>query len=181
MRTSIVVARGVSAGVRGALGASLLSVCSLSLWLVGCGGSPHRDLQVMSYTPQGSVDHAGSVEIRFDKPVVDEAMVGKPVAAASVSIMPAIGWDGFWHERQTLTIDPTAPLLPSTRYRVALSGELASRTAGFSFAFVHQPLEVEGLVGVDGDALVPDAPLPLHFNQPVRPADAAAHCQLTAA
>lgn len=67
------------------LPARLLTLSSLSsLWLVGCGGSPHRELQVMSYTPQGSVDHAGSVEIRFDKPVVDEAMVGKPVAAGSV-------------------------------------------------------------------------------------------------
>ncbi|HEX3476065.1 MAG TPA: MG2 domain-containing protein, partial [Kofleriaceae bacterium] len=133
----------------------------------------------MSYTPQGSVDHAGSVEIRFDKPVVDEAMVGKAIAAGSVAIAPAIGWNGFWHDRQTLTIDPTAPLQPSTRYRVALTGDLARRTAGFSFAFVHEPLAVDGLVGVESDAVVPDAALPLHFNQPVRPADAAAHCQLT--
>ena len=69
------------------LPARLLTLSSLSsLWLVGCGGSPHRELQVMSYTPQGSVDHAGSVGIRFDKPVVDDAMVASrspPTASRS--------------------------------------------------------------------------------------------------
>src|ERR1041384_108405 len=157
--------------------ASIAAVaCGVLGWsITRCGGSPHHDLRVMSYTPQGSIEHAASVEIKFDQPVVDEAMVGKPVEPGSVTIAPAITWKGFWRDRQTLTVDPTAPLLPSTRYHVALSGDLASRTKGFGFAFVHMPLGVEGVLGVDPQALTPDAAMPLSFNQPVRPADAAAH------
>jgi uncharacterized protein YfaS (alpha-2-macroglobulin family) len=145
----------------------------------GCGGGTPHDLQVMSYSPQGPVDRPGPVEIKFDKPVVDEAMVGKPAAPGTVAITPATEWKGFWHDRQTLTIEPTAPLAASTRYRVALSGELAHRTAGFGFEFVHRPLAVEGVWGVEADELAPAAALPLSFNQPVVPAEVARRCKLT--
>ena len=165
-----------AAAARGVFGVLIL----LGVLPGACGGSTHRDLQVMSYTPQGSVDLPGPVEIKFDKPVVDEAMVGKPVAPGSAAITPAIAWNGFWRDRQTLSLEPTAPLAPSTRYQVTLAGDLASRTAGFQFAFVYQPLAALGLVGVESDALVPDAALPLSFNQRVRPGDAAAHCKLAA-
>lgn len=161
----------MAAGVLGVLGSGLGS----------CGGGPHRDLQVMSYTPQGPIDRASPIEIKFDRPAVSEALIGKPAAPGSVVIAPAIGWNGYWRDRQTLVIEPTAPLAASTRYRVALSGELASRTAGFELSFVHRPLVAEGIPGVDGNALVPDAALPLAFNQPVVPADAAAHCKLVGA
>jgi len=154
-------------------------VLVLAMAFGGCGGSPHHDLQVMSYTPQGPIDKVGPVEIKFDKPVVDEAMVGKPAEPGAVAITPATAWKGFWQDRQTLTIEPTAPLAASTRYRVALSGELAHRTAGFQFEFVHRPLTVEGVWGVEADALAPADALPLSFNQPVMPSDAAAHCKLT--
>lgn len=153
-------------------------VLVLAMAFGGCGGGTHHDLQVMSYTPQGPVDKPGPVEIKFDKPVVDEAMVGKPAEPGAVAITPATAWKGFWHDRQTLTIEPTTPLAASTRYRVALSGELAHRTAGFQFEFIHQPLTVEGVWGVEADALAPAAALPLSFNQPVVPADAAKHCKL---
>jgi hypothetical protein len=78
---------GITAGTAAghALAGPALTLSSLSSrWLVGCGGSPHRELQVMSYTPQSSVDHAGSVGIRFDKPVVDDVMVASrsPPAAS---------------------------------------------------------------------------------------------------
>ena len=149
----------------------------------GCGGgtAAKGDLQVMSYAPQGPVDKAEPVEIRFDKPVVDDAMVGKPADPTSVTISPAVAWKGYWQDRQTLSIEPTDPLAASTKYRVALSGELGKRTAGFGFTFVHRPLAVEGVWGVDASSLAPDGDVPLSFNQPVRLADAAKHCRLTGA
>ena len=153
----------------------------LGVVLAGCGGTPPHELQVMSFAPQGTVTQPSPVEIKFDKPVVEEALVGKPAALDSVAITPATAWKGFWHDRQTLTIEPLAALAPSTRYHVALSGALAHRAAAFELSFVYQPLVVEGLSNVDALALGPDAPLPLAFNQPVRPADAAAHCRLAAA
>ena len=152
----------------------------LGLLLAGCGGGgPHRDLQVMAYSPQGSIEKAELVEIKFDKPVVEDALVGKAAAAGSVEITPAIPWKGYWQDRQTLAIEPTDALAPSTRYRVALAGELARRTGGFELSFVHRPLAVEGVWGVDAEALDPQGDVPLSFNQPVRASEAAAHCKLS--
>ena len=157
----------------------VLSPVVLGLGLaLGCGGGKKGDLQVMSYAPQGPVDKAEAVEIRFDKPVVGEALVGKPADATMVTIRPAVAWKGYWQDRQTLVVEPTEPLAASTRYQVTLAGELGTRTAGFGFAFVHRPLAVEGVWGVDPNLLAPDGELPLSFNQPVSAADAAAHCKL---
>lgn len=150
----------------------------LSSAVLSCGGTPKGDLQVMSYAPQGPVDKAEPVEIRFDKPVVDESMVGKPADPSTVTISPTLAWKGFWQDRQTLMIEPTDALAASTRYKVSLAGPLAKRTAGFQFSFVHRPLAVEGVWGVDAMSLAPDGEVPLSFNQPVRAADAAVHCKL---
>ncbi|MBL9019038.1 MAG: hypothetical protein JNL83_32925 [Myxococcales bacterium] len=149
--------------------------------LLGCGGSKKGDVQVMSFAPQGPVDRAEAVEIRFDKPVVGEAMVGQPAAPGTVRVEPAFAWKGFWQDRQTLAIEPTEALAPSTRYKVSLAGELGNRTSGFQFSFVHRPLAVEGVWGVDAMSLAPDGKVPLSFNQPVLAADAAAHCALVGA
>src|SRR5450755_4587705 len=109
-----------------------------SLLVVGlsCGGNPRRDLKVMSYAPQGAVDKAQPVEIRFDKPVVEAAMVGAPADASTVRISPAIAWKGYWHDRQTLVIESTEALAASTRYQITLAGDLGTRTEGFAFSFV---------------------------------------------
>jgi uncharacterized protein YfaS (alpha-2-macroglobulin family) len=172
-------ARHRGCNVRAAMAPSFAARAALAVLVTSCGGTtpPHRDLQVMAFSPQGSLDAPRPVEIKFDQPVVAEAMVGKPADPAAVAIVPATPWKGFWQDRQTLVIEPGA-LTPSTRYQVTLAGELAARTRGFQLAFVYQPLAVEGLVGADADALAPGAAIPLGFNQPVRPADAAAHCKL---
>ncbi|HET9623236.1 MAG TPA: MG2 domain-containing protein [Kofleriaceae bacterium] len=132
----------------------------------------------MSYAPRGAIERAVPLEIKFDKPVVDEDRVGKPADPDAVTITPAVAWKGFWQDRQTLTIEATAPLASSTRYSIALAGDLARRTSGFHFEVVHRPLAVEGVWGVNTSELALDAAIPLSFNQPVRPADAAAHCRL---
>ncbi len=156
--------------------------CLASSLLMACGGGqqPTTDLQVMSYGPQGAIDKAEPVEIKFDKPVVEEAMVGKPADPSAVTITPSVPWKGYWQDRQTLAIEPGEGMAPSTRYKVALRGELAARTHGFEFAFVHRPLVVEGVWGVDSMALAPDGELPLSFNQPVIAADVAKHCKIVA-
>ncbi len=155
---------------------------AFSLALVsGCGSKPPQDLRVMSYAPTGPTERDEPVELHFDKPAVSEAMVGKPALPGSVRIVPQLEWKGFWQDRQTLVLEPTQPLAPSTRYSVSLAGELATRTADFGFSFVNRPLAVEGVWGVDPDAIAPDGEVPVSFNQPVQPADAAAHCKLTGA
>jgi uncharacterized protein YfaS (alpha-2-macroglobulin family) len=149
----------------------------LVLW-AACGSSTPHDLQVMSFSPQGDVDKVQPVEIHFDKPVVSESEVGKPAASTSVKVEPEFPWKGYWQDRQTLVIEPTAALKPSTRYDVSLAGDLGKRTSDFTFSFVHEPLAVEGIWGVDIDRIPPDGEVPLSFNQAVDPADAAKHCKL---
>lgn len=142
------------------------------------GGGVHNDVQVMSYSPKGTVDRAESVVIRFDKPVIPKVLVSKPVDPRDVAITPSFTYKGYWQDQQTMVLDPDQQLTPSTRYQVALLGTLGERTGSFRFDFVHQPLAVEGIWGVDADLLDPTGDVPVSFNQPVTPAEAAAHCVL---
>ena len=167
-RRQVVLSYSIAAG----------TIAGLITSLLGCGGGKKGDVQVMSYAPQGAVDKAEPVEIKFDRPVVPEGMVGKPADAATLRIEPAFAWKGFWQDRQTLSVEPTEALSASTRYRISLAGELGARTSGFQFSFVHRPLVVEGVWGVDAASLAPDGKLPLSFNQPVLAAEAALHCRL---
>jgi hypothetical protein len=146
--------------------------------LAGCGSSPARDLQVVSWSPEGAIERVEPVEIRFDRAVVESTLVGQSAAPTSISFAPPIAWRGTWRDRQTLVVEPLSPLAPSTRYRVTLAGELRARAGALAFSFVHQPLAVEGIWGADANALAPSADLPLSFDQPVDPGDAAAHCRL---
>lgn len=131
------------------------------LSLAACGASSARsELRVVDFHP---------IEITFDRPV------GGPIEARLSPDVPARAW---WRDDATLVIEPSVPLRASTRYEVALTGELGARTHGFHFSFVNRPLTVEGVWGVDADALAPDADLPLSFDQPVQAHDAAAHCRL---
>ncbi len=147
--------------------------------LTSCSATVRNDVQVMSYSPQGPVDRAEPIVIRFDKPVVPESEVSKSVDEDDVAVSPAFEWKGYWQDAQTLVIDPATKLVPSTRYEIGLTGSLGERTGKFGFNFVHQPLAVEGVWGVDAEMLVPDGDVPISFNQPVDPLAAAKHCKLT--
>jgi len=153
------------------------SALSMSIALA-CGGPTKPDVQVMSFTPSGTIDKAETIVIRFDKPVIDVKLVSKPADPRTVTVSPAFAWTGFWQDQRTLVIDPAAKLAGSTKYEIALTGELAKRTKNFKLAFVHKPLAVEGVWGVDSEMLPPDGGIPISFNQPVRAADVALHCKL---
>ncbi|HEX4455683.1 MAG TPA: MG2 domain-containing protein [Kofleriaceae bacterium] len=149
--------------------------------LAACGS--HRsqhELHVMSYGPQRPIDKAEPIELRFDQPVVPAELVGTPALPDAITVRPAFAWKGYWQDRQTLIVEATAQLAPATRYQVALGGQLAARADAFSFSFVHRPLEVEGVWGIDANALPTDGDVPVSFNLPVNPKAAAAHCKLTA-
>lgn len=164
-----------------ALSRAVTRALPLVLLAASCGGNTlHQDVRVMSFSPQGAVDKAESIVIRFDKPVVAKALVNQPVAAADVRVSPSFLFKGYWQDAQTLVLEPVAPLAASTRYEVALVGALGVRTGAFKLAFVNQPLAVDGVWGVDASMLDPKGAVPVSFNQAVLPADAAAHCKLLA-
>jgi alpha-2-macroglobulin len=156
-----------------ALGAVLLLAAAAT-----CGTPPARDLHVLSYSPSGEQGTATPIEVRFDKPVIDEREVGKPAAPDVVVLSPNVAWKGHWQDRQTLIVEPQAPLAESTEYSVSLGGGLGTRTGGFRFSFTHRPLAVEGVWKVDVDAVAPDGELPITFNQDVKAEDVLAHCKL---
>jgi uncharacterized protein YfaS (alpha-2-macroglobulin family) len=161
---------------------SLTAASTLALAL-SCGGGQAipslEPLHVLSFTPRGAIDlPLAPVRVAFDKPVVAASQVGKPVDPATIRIEPAVEWTGVWRDRQTVELTPTTPLAKSTRYTVSLAGDLADRTDHFQFAFVHLPLDVSRSWFQD---VLATADLAIPFNQPVRPADALAHCSLAAA
>lgn len=160
-----------------ALACAGVTAASLSL---SCGGKSKKtaSLVVSSYSPSEESTGSEPIQLRFDQPVVGDDQVGETLTAAPVAVEPAIQTTAYWLDRQTLVVTPTSELRPSTRYRVELTGDLGERTAGFSFSFVHEPLTVEGIWGVNPDSL-PIAPtLPLSFNQPVEAQQVVEHCDL---
>jgi len=154
--------------------------------VMSCGGgkasapvtSPvAHDLHVMSFSPDGVIDKAETIVIRFDEPAVDEAMVGKPVDHGLLRVTPAFAWKGFWQDQRTLAIEPTEPLSASTRYTVALAGDLGKQVP-FESSFVHRPISVEGVVGIDAERISPDGEIQIAFNVPVTSLEVAAHCRM---
>ncbi len=144
----------------------------------GCGPGAHHDLSVTTFSPSKTSDGHAPIEIRFDRPVIEEAQIGAAVDDHALTLRPATAWHGHWQDRQTLVITPDGDLTPSTRYTVKLAGELARRTGGFGFAFVHQPLVVEGLVGHEADRLSTTGPWTLGFSLPVQGKAVARRCAL---
>lgn len=166
-----------SAALTPAVAAALTA--ALGLALLSCGTPPTRDLHVLSYSPSGEQATATPIEVRFDKPVIEEREVGKPAAPDVIELMPKVAWKGYWQDRQTLIVEPQVALAESTEYAVRLSGGLAERTGGFHFSFTHRPLVVEGIWKVDLESVAPDGELPLSFNQAVKAEDVIAHCAIT--
>src|ERR1043165_1300296 len=67
----------------------LLASCS------GSGGTRVNDVQVMSFAPKGPIDKPEPITIRFDKPVIEEALVGKPADPQAITVSPAFAWHGY--------------------------------------------------------------------------------------
>lgn len=157
-------------------------LCAALLLALGatCGTPPGKDLNVLSYSPSGDQATATPIEVRFDKPVIEEREVGKPAAPDVVTLQPNVAWKGYWQDRQTLIVEPQAPLAESTQYSVKLGGGLGARTGHFAFTFTHRPLAVEGVWKVNVESIAPDGELPITFNQAVKAADVLAHCKLSA-
>ena len=159
--------------------ASLLAV------LAACGGTTSqqqpvaeaRDLKVMAYSPTAAIEQPEAVTIKFDRPVVDDHAIGSPADPSMIAMTPAVPWQGYWQDRQTLVLETKGALAPSTRYHVALAGELAARAGAFEVVFVYRPLAVRGIIGYP-DLLPLVGDIVIGFNEPVDAAAAAAHCQL---
>ncbi len=150
----------------------------MAAW-VGCSGPsiPTSDLVVTSFR---AVESSKAIRIRFSRPVVEEKLVGAEASPPPLTIEPAVSVTAFWTDRQTLLIKPQEILRPSTRYQVLLSELLPELTGQASFSFVHRPLLIKGLSGVDTQRMSSVPRLVLQFNQPVAAPLVAERCVLRA-
>ncbi len=147
--------------------------------LLGCRTAADPGLLVTSFARverQGMAGTTAAVRIRFSGAVVEDPLVGLTLKTSPVTITPAVKVAARWRDRRTLVLRPTAPMRPSTRYRVTLSNlPLAGETR---FSFVHRPLAVTRLSGADPARLPRRPTLVMHFNQPVLAGDVARSCAL---
>ena len=159
--------------------------------LSGCGGNPAPvrqtpKVKVTSFSPTGThgtgiKQQEPAIRIRFDKPVVAEAAVGKAVAAPPVNIQPSLRVVASWTDRQTLLLEPVGRLRASTRYKVNIQSKDITLEGDSEFEFVNRPLQVEKITGVHLDRVAPSPKFRLHFNQPVKASEAAKACTLAPA
>ena len=160
---------------------------------LGTGGSPASaraqttgQLTVVSAGPTEEVANlaeANEVRVVFSEPMVTLGRIPDPVRPPFFRITPAARGTFRWSGTTILifTPDPKQPLPLATRFTVtidatatAVSGRKLAEPYSFTFTTPTTKLLQSNWYRRDGRA---DAPvvLVLRFNQPVRPADVAAH------
>jgi uncharacterized protein YfaS (alpha-2-macroglobulin family) len=170
----------------------MLRVSSLSVLVLAAAlfvtpiAAQEPSLSIVNTGPHGPLDRleqANEIRIVFSEPMVTLGRVPNPVTAPFVRITPAIAGTFRWSGTTILifTPDPKRPLPYATSYSVtvdgsatAVSGRRLVRPATFQFTTPTVRLLQTNWYRrggtVDGAMVIL-----LRFNQPVRPADVAAH------
>ncbi len=168
-----------------ALGVCLLALVPAPLAAQTAAGAG-KNLTVVSAGPTGEVASLAEVnEIRivFSEPMVALGRIPAVVQAPYVRITPAIPGAFRWSGTTILIFTPAVkpPLPYATRYDVtvdataaAVSGRTLGKPYTFSFTTPTVKLLRTETYRRGGRADAPFVVL-LHFNQPVEPADVAAH------
>jgi hypothetical protein len=158
----------------------------VTLLLVATAAAQSPPLTLVNTGPQGLLDRlaqTNEIRIVFSEPMVTLGRIPEPVAAPFVRISPPIPGTFRWSGTTILifTPDPAQPLPYATSYEVtidagasAVSGRRLATPETFRFTtptvrLVRTTWYRRGGT-VDGPMVVL-----LRFNQPVRPADVAAH------
>jgi uncharacterized protein YfaS (alpha-2-macroglobulin family) len=134
------------------------------------------DLEVQQVEPAGDTRDVPTdiprISVRFNHPVVplvDVASTGGLPVAATVD--PPVQGVARWIDTSTFVISPTAPLDPSTDYRVRVAAGLTDQTGGalrneyvWSFRTIDPAVE---LALPQTDFASPTEPITITFNQPM--------------
>ncbi len=159
---------------------------TLALLTVTAPARAQTSLTVAAGQPTGelsSLEQAAEVRVRFSEPMVPLGRLPDQVTAPFFSIRPAVTGTFRWASPTLLvfTPDPKKPLPHATRYDVTIAAAakaVSGRTLGRPFAFSFTTPTVRLLetrwYRLNGRFDRP-AIVALRFNQPVRPADVAAH------
>ena len=174
---------------------SFRSRFGLSVWVLMLAAMPAgaqqappdgRAVTVVSAAPQGEIaarEEANEIRVVFSEPMVTLGRIPERVTAPFFQVTPAIAGTFRWSGTTTLilTPDPKRPLPLATRFdvtidttAVAVSGRRLAQPYRFNFTtptvkLVRTDWYRRG--GRASGALV----VLVRFNQPVRPADVAAH------
>ncbi|MCS6915687.1 MAG: MG2 domain-containing protein [Myxococcota bacterium] len=143
------------------------------------------DLHVTARTPEGQLTDAQVQQIRvvFNKPMVSEGLIGRPLDKGPISLEPSVPGKHLWVDPKTLVFQADAPLPRSTHFRVALATALraldgARTPAPVRWSFTTQRLQVQELLPQQRHFFGLMGRLTLRFSQPVVPKQVAARCLL---
>jgi len=162
---------------------ALAAACVLSTT-----ASAQTILTVVSAGPIGeiaSVKEANEIRVRFSEPMVPLGRIPETVTAPFFSVQPAIAGTFRWAGPTILVFTPDTrrPLPWATRYEVridqtarAVSGRALAQP--FSFSFTTPTVRLLQTNWYRTGRYDRPIVIPLHFNQPVRAADVAAHLTL---
>ena len=166
-------------------GRTFLVALSATLFLAAAAAQSPQ-LTIVSTGPGGALDQlaqANEIRIVFSEPMVTLGRIPDPVVAPFVRITPAIPGTFRWSGTTILifTPDPARKLPFATAYEVtvdtsatAVSGRALAAPVTFRFTTPTVRLLATDWYRRDGTVNSPMVVL-LRFNQPVRPADVAAH------
>ncbi len=140
-------------------------------------GTAPSAIHVLGVTPLPYENDITPIEIRFDKPVVSDAEVGKPVAKGDLVVTPAMPFTATWQNRQTIRIETKGYVDFDVNLSVALAGNLERKAGPYKSEFANRVLAIAGFSS-DMSLLTTAPELPIEFSTPVAAADVAAKCNL---
>jgi uncharacterized protein YfaS (alpha-2-macroglobulin family) len=167
-------------------GVSVWMVMLAAVPLAAQRGEPANALTIVSAAPEGELatrEQANEIRFVFSEPMVTLGRIPSTVTASFFRISPSIPGSFRWSGTTTLIFTPDGkqPLPFATRYEVtvdtsaaAVSGRRLARP--HTFSFTTPPVRLLRTEWYRRDARASGAMVVLlRFNQPVRPADVAAH------
>ncbi len=142
-------------------------------------------LRIEAFAPEGEVEPAGEVTVRFNQLMASADEVGKEADASLVAFAPAVEGRLAWVDRMTLGFRPAKRLPMATPFVATVSRKCTSLlghplAGDATFAFHTAPLRVEG-VRQTGLSRHSELGLAVEFNGKVTPDEARKHIALASA
>ena len=138
---------------------------------LGCGAKVKPGLGVTG----------AKLEAKFDRAMVGPEALGRDAQAGALRVRPEIAGKLRWLDARTLAFVPAEPLPGSTRFDLEVpAGTTALDSLGLTkpvrWSFETERLRVHFGGDNPGAWGLPDQPIGLSFNQPVRARDVERHC-----
>lgn len=126
----------------------VMIAAGLVLWADVPGPKPDLDVRVESFSPNGTTERNTNISIKFSNALVPADSINKVAWNSPVSIVPPIEGMARWSATNILTIYPSRPLSPATKYIATISsgGGYVNGNAiqkFYKFGFHTYPLSIK--------------------------------------